>query len=117
MEWITLFFWSVMMCFPFYIIGTVVVGVVWYFTRRRHIFPKILIRSFSLALLLAPGVAIGHGIAAIPAVVAVIADLVDHRPDLELQGFSPILFVWVVSAVILSAIAHFSSKKQDDTAA
>lgn len=117
MEWIALFFWSVMMCFPFYIVGAIVVGVVWYFTRRWHIFPKILVRSLFLALLLAPGVAVGHGVAAIPAVLAVISNLASHRTDMEFRGFIPILVVWVVSAVILLAVTHFTNKKKEDTAA
>jgi len=117
MEWITLFFSSVMTCFPFYVVGAVIVGVVWIFTRRLHLFPKILIRSFFLALLLAPGVVIGHGFAAVPAALAVIANRGDeYRRDTSLESAVPIFVVWIASAVILVVISHFTRKKTDDKA-
>jgi hypothetical protein len=116
MEWIQLFFVSVLVCFPFYIIGALVCGVAWYFTRRWHVFLKVITRSFLLALLLAPGAIVGHGFAPVPAALAVLSNLIDGRTDTAFRSSVPIFVVWLVSACILFAIAHFT-KKTDETAA
>jgi hypothetical protein len=55
MEWIQIFIWSVLGCYPFYIIGVLVCWLAWYFSKRWYAVPQVVIRSLFLSLLLSPG--------------------------------------------------------------
>lgn len=118
MEWIQFYFESVELYFPFYIIGSVICGIVWFFTRRLRVFPKVVTRSLLLALLLAPGALVGHGAQPAPAILAVRFYLIhDHSIDASFQSTVPIFVVWLVSVGILFVIAHFARKKPDEKSA
>jgi len=115
MEWVQFYFEGVQGYFSFYIIGAVICGVVWFFTRRWHMFSKVVTRSFLLALWLAPGALVGHGAEPAPAVLAMRFYLVhDHRIDSTFQSSIPIFVVWLVSAGILFVIVYFARKKPDE---
>ena len=110
---ILLFISSVALCFPYYIIGAGVCWFVWIVTKRWHIAPQVLFRSLFLSLLLAPGVVIGHGFVAVPAVLAVAYKMANRdRTDVGASGVLPIVVTWVGCAVVLSIIACFKRKKE-----
>src|SRR2546429_3131248 len=103
MFWIQVFIWSVLGCYPFYIVGTVVCCLVWYFCRRWRGVPRIVIRSLFVSLLVSPGILGGHGgFASVPAVAALWYEAVDrHRAEPALYDLRTIGIVWVGSAILL----------------
>jgi hypothetical protein len=106
MDWVVIFLGAVVACPQFYVVGVIVFGSAWYFTRCLHLFPRILLRSLLLALLLAPGAVVGDGVALVPAIVAVVSDLFTrHRPDMAYHSAIPIFAVWSASAILFLVVA------------
>jgi hypothetical protein len=99
-------------------VGAIVCVLVWYATSRvRSIAAKALVRAVPVALTLAPGVIIGHGVFFPPGVTLLLYELVSG------QRFGATSFVvysflalWVIVFVCLLAFDLFDLKYKADRA-
>ena len=101
-------------CWPAYFVGGIVSLAVWHFSEKWSPLPRLLIRSTSIAMTVAPGLAIGHGVGIAPSVCLISFYLLDGQPRFALiYGLRPLLITWLFVAVLIMfcSILHSERKR------
>jgi hypothetical protein len=108
-----LIFYSLVTSYPaFYFFGALICGGAWFVSRRWHVIFRSLIRSVFLALLLAPGVGIGHGFAFMPAAYAVYGSIVMRdRHDVGFEGLGVLIGMWLIILLALFSCSMVWERK------
>src|SRR5687767_6730583 len=92
---------------PAYLLGGLLCFSLWRITKHWPKPVRISLRSFALAITVAPGVWIGHGFAIVPAFYVILIYVSDWpsnvNPSLAWSGgVWPFVIVWIISAAVLS---------------
>lgn len=94
------------------LVGGLLCVAVWRFTAALRKLPRFAIRSLALAVVLSPGILVGHGIGVVPLVLLPMY----HRElsYLATFGLLPLLAVWLLAFVVMVCVSFLSSRLRRD---
>lgn len=85
-----------------YLVGAVVVALAWRLTAGRRLITRCVLRSLALALMLAPGLAVGQGLGIVP--LLLLPRYSTGIGYLVLYGLFPLLVTWALLFLVLLAV-------------